>query len=142
MTNTGLRQLDRSLASTKEWLGDVREDLHFEQEEDAYQALRAVLHVLRDRLSVEQAADLAAQMPLMISGVYYDGWRPAGKPVKIRSTEEFISMVAENLPESRRQDALRITKGVLRTVGKHVTKGEMDDVKSNMPESLRELFTG
>jgi uncharacterized protein (DUF2267 family) len=31
-----------------------------------------VLHALRDRLTVEEASDLAAQLPMLIRGLYYE----------------------------------------------------------------------
>ena len=43
----------------------------------AYRALRSVLHVLRDRLTPEQAVHLGAQLPLLVRGIFYDGWRIA-----------------------------------------------------------------
>ena len=36
---------------------------------EAYLALRATLHALRDRLTIEETAQLAAQLPMLISVV-------------------------------------------------------------------------
>ena len=38
-----------------------------------YRALRSVLHVLRNRLTPEQAVHLRAQLPLLVRGILYDG---------------------------------------------------------------------
>jgi uncharacterized protein (DUF2267 family) len=43
----------------------------------SYAALRPVLHALRDRLTVQEAADLAAQLPLLVKGIFFDGCRLA-----------------------------------------------------------------
>ena len=51
--------------------------------------LRAVLHALRDRLPVAEAAHLGAQLPMLVRGFYYDCWKPAGAPVRINTTQEF-----------------------------------------------------
>lgn len=31
------------------------------------------LHALQDRLTVQEGADLAAQLPLLVKGIFYDG---------------------------------------------------------------------
>ena len=36
----------------------------------AYRALRSVLHVLRNRLTPEQAVHLGAQLPLLVRGIF------------------------------------------------------------------------
>jgi uncharacterized protein (DUF2267 family) len=64
----------------------------------AYRALRSVLHVLRNRLTPEQAVHLGAQLPLLVRGIFYDGWRIAGKPSDERQPVEFATLVAADLP--------------------------------------------
>jgi uncharacterized protein (DUF2267 family) len=63
----------------------------------AYRALRATLHALRDRLTVEEVAQLGAQLPILVRGVYYEGWNPTGKPLKLRHKEEFLARIAHEL---------------------------------------------
>jgi len=41
-------------------------------ERRAYNALRAVLHALRDRLTTEEIAQFGAQLPTFVRGVYYE----------------------------------------------------------------------
>jgi len=74
---------------------------------DAYVALRATLHALRDRLPVEETAELAAQLPMLVRGVYYEGWDPTGKPVRERSLEGFLAGVAVELPIARTRSPSR-----------------------------------
>jgi uncharacterized protein (DUF2267 family) len=38
--------------------------------------LRATLHALRDRLIIDEVAQLSAQLPMLIRGLYYKGWDP------------------------------------------------------------------
>jgi len=137
---TGLRSLDRSVIETIEWLKEVKQELLYEDEQDAYQGIRAVLHALRDRLGVQQAAKLAAQMPMVLSGLFYEGWNPAGKPEKIRSSEEFRSRVAEGLPEDKKEEAGLIIKAVFKTMDGRISGGEMEDIKSNLPDNFEEFF--
>ncbi len=45
--------VDHSVQQINIWLKTLGEELHSEDRHDAYRALRAVLHVLRDRLTAE-----------------------------------------------------------------------------------------
>ena len=53
-----------TVQQTNIWVKTLGEELHVEDRHAAYMALRAVLHVLRDRLTAEQAVHLGAQLPL------------------------------------------------------------------------------
>lgn len=140
MSVTGLRSLDRSVIETIEWLKEVKQELLYEDEQDAYQGIRAVLHALRDRLDVQQAAKLAAQMPMVLSGLFYEGWNPVGKPEKIRSAEEFRSRVAGDLPGDKKDEAGLIIKAVFKTMEGRISSGEMEHIKSNLPDNFEEFF--
>ncbi len=53
------------------WLTDIMRRMDWDDRQRAWAALRAVLHVLRDRLSVDEAVALGAQLPLLVRGAYY-----------------------------------------------------------------------
>lgn len=69
-----------TVAETEEWLHDVRRAGGFDHERQAYAALRAVLHAIRDRLSLTDTARFAAQLPTLLRGLYFDGWHPDADP--------------------------------------------------------------
>jgi uncharacterized protein (DUF2267 family) len=75
MSATGLDVFDQTLQKTNIWLKEIMDDLGPDRQR-AYHALRAVLHTLRDRLTVEEAAHLSAQLPLLVRGIYFEGWHP------------------------------------------------------------------
>ena len=68
MSDTQVAALDHTVQQTNVWLKALGEELHIEDRHVAYNALRAVLHVLRDRLTPEQAVHLGAQLPLLVRG--------------------------------------------------------------------------
>ena len=51
--------IDRSVEKAHIWLNDLAEQLGTDDHRQAYRVLRAYLHALRDRLPVDEAAQLA-----------------------------------------------------------------------------------
>ncbi len=140
---TGIHALDTSLSKTKQWIHNLVEDLHFDSEEQGYAALRSVLHAVRDRLTVEEAAHLGAQLPIILRGVFYEMYQPADKPLKIRTRQEFLDEVAKELTarnDPKLRDPERITLGVFKVLAERVSQGEIDDVKQSMPKTVQELW--
>ncbi len=140
MTQTSLAAFDSTLQTTNIWLNDVLERLGWQDHHHAYQALRAVLHALRDRLPVDQAAAFAAQLPMLVRGFYYEGWHPHGKPVKERHKEEFLAHIAAAFRDDPEVDPERVARAVFQVVSKHVTGGEIEGVKRSLPAELRSLW--
>ena len=139
MTATGLAVFDRTIQTTNIWLDELMREMHWEDRQTAYQGLRAVLHTLRDRLTIDEASDLAAQLPLMVRGIFYEGWHPANKPLKVRSRDEFLQQVADRF-ERDPMDVERLTRACFKVLGEHVTAGEIQDVRSSLPAPIRQLW--
>ncbi|MCQ1537367.1 DUF2267 domain-containing protein [Methanosarcina sp. KYL-1] len=86
---TGVTNLDKSIELTNAWLNEILDQLQWQSKKSAYQALRGTLHTLRDRLRIEEAVQLSTQLPLVIKGVYYDGWTLRDKPEKLHKEFTF-----------------------------------------------------
>lgn len=140
MANTNVSHLNDSMQKTNEWLKMVAERLGTDDYEKAYQALRAVLHVLRDRLTIEEGADLAAQMPLILKGVFYDSFRPANLPVKIKTKEDFFSKVEANSRGFGDLDGALATMAVFEVIEEKISDGELADIQGNLPLNLKDLL--
>jgi uncharacterized protein (DUF2267 family) len=140
MSQSSLPPFDSTIQTTNVWLNDVLERLGWQDRYRAYHALRAVLHALRDRLAVDQVAGLAAQLPMLVRGFYYEGWHPHGKPLKERKKEEFLAHVAEAFRDDLTVDPERVTRVVFSVLSKHVTPGEIEGVKRCLPAELRTLW--
>jgi len=131
---------NHTLQQTSDWLSAIsasQESINSEQR--AYAALRAVLHQLRDRLTVEEATDLGAQLPLLVRGIYYEGWNPARTPEKVHR-DEFIFGVEEKLsghPEIKAEEAIHATFKVL---NERITPGEINHVVGMLPKDLQRLW--
>jgi uncharacterized protein (DUF2267 family) len=136
---TGVTNLDSSIDLVNVWLKDILDQLKWQSKNSAYQALRGTLHALRDRLPMEEAVQLAAQLPLLIKGVYYDGWTPRDKPEKFKK-EEFARRVHSQFEFDPDLNPAEIIRAVLRVMYRHMGEGELGDVRSNMPAEIQEWF--
>ena len=139
MSATGLEVFDETLHKTNIWLKELAQTLGPDRQR-AYQALRAVLHCLRDRLTVEEAAQLGDQLPMLVRGIYYEAWRPAGKPDKIRSREEFLARIAAKLVPTRPINPEQAARAVFEVLERHVTPGEIRHVVDELPRDIRSLW--
>jgi uncharacterized protein (DUF2267 family) len=141
MSMTGLDVFDRTIHKTNNWLNELMEILGWHDRHKAYLALRVTLHALRDRLTVEEGAQLGAQLPMLIRGFYYEGWDPTGKPLKVRHKEEFLARVEEQFSGDDQVDAEQVARAVFTLLSNRITEGEIEDVKHVLPAELRELWT-
>jgi len=140
MSSTGIKIFDTTLQKTFVWLNAIMDETGIENSQQAYSALRAVLHAIRDRLMVDEAIDLGAQLPMLIRGFYYEGWTRSGKPLKYRHKEDFFAEVSKNLPGLSDDDMELTIQAVFKVLTHHVTDGEIDQVKHQLPAGVRELW--
>jgi uncharacterized protein (DUF2267 family) len=122
------------------WLAELESDLGWSDTQHSYVALRATLHCLRDRLSVDEAADLSAQLPLVVRGIYFEGWNPSATPVRIRDLDAFLAPIAAALVWEPAPDAERVARAVFALLARHVSRGEIEDVIGSLPAEIRDLF--
>jgi uncharacterized protein (DUF2267 family) len=132
--------IERSVHKTNEWVADMAEELGTEDREEAWRLLRAYLHALRDRLTVDEAAQLAAQFPHMIRGVFYEGFDPSRRPEKIRDRETFLARIAERAQLGDPEEAAGAAVAGTAVLRRHVSEGEIDDVLSQLPAEIRETL--
>jgi uncharacterized protein (DUF2267 family) len=124
------------------WIKDMMAALGTTDEHKAVHALRAGLQALRDRLSVDQAAQLSAQLPLIIRGMFFEGWDPSDTPLRIRHRAEFLSLVREKYAPREDAPAEDILRSVFRVLDKHIAPGEVGHLMVTLPEELVAMVGG
>jgi len=140
MSATGLKVFDTTLQKTNHWLNDLMQLLDWHDRHKSYLALRVTLHALRDRLTVEEAAQLAAQLPMLVRGFYYEGWNPRGKPEKERHEEQFLARIAHHFRDDESVDAEQVARAVFTVLAINVSEGEIEDIRLILPTALRRLW--
>jgi uncharacterized protein (DUF2267 family) len=140
MSRTAFLPFESTLQKTDAWLDELMEDLGTNDRHRAYQALRLVLHALRDHLTVDEVADLGAQLPMLVRGLYYEGWRPSGKPLRDRSKQSFLSAIAVACRDDPELFPEAAAWAVFKLLERHVSAGEIRDVWHILPHEIRTLW--
>ncbi len=132
--------IERNVEKAHIWLKELSHEFGDEDHQYAYRALRAVLHALRDRLPVDVAAKLAAQLPTFIRGVYYEDWDPSRTPLPIHDVDAFLDRVAREGRMAGETEASLAVTAVARVLRRHVSTGEIDEVLTVLPDKFRVLI--
>ena len=140
MKPTGHTAIDQAPQVVAEWINLLCDDLEWHEKGRAYLLLSETLQTIRDYLGVDEAADLAAQLPLIVRGIYYTGWNPSKTPVQPRGKSEFLGRVAGKFSKQPLENPERAVAAVFDLLRRKISMGEIDQVSNAMPGPLRELW--
>jgi uncharacterized protein (DUF2267 family) len=138
MSVTGVHSIDSSITRTNSWLADVADSLGVDDRRLAFRIARAWLHVLRDHLTVDAAAGFGTELTEVLRGVYYEGWKPAGVPVR-SSASEYATRFAH---QARiRDEQVPAAAGVITGVARrHMAPDAVERALAMLPPNIRELL--
>jgi uncharacterized protein (DUF2267 family) len=136
---TGVPAIDETINKTNHWLEEIARIAGYEDHRRAYVSLRAVLHALRDRLDVEVAAHLSAQLPLLVRGVFYENWDPTRVPVRM-SLDEFLDRIEVEGKLKGRSEAEDAARVVTTTLWSELSPGMVGHLLAVLPEEYRQIF--
>ncbi|NRP69555.1 hypothetical protein ILFOPFJJ_00427 [Ensifer psoraleae] len=136
MSASGVAAFDKTLQVTNTWLDDIMKQQGPDRQV-AWHILGAVLHTIRDRLPADLSAHLAAQLPLLVRGAYYEQYEPSKQPMRLHSLDEFLTQVKEELAFTRPKDAVQTVFGVL---SHYLDPGQVAKVRESLPEDIRALW--
>lgn len=142
MSQRGLSVFDETVQQTNIWLKELMEELGWEDRHRAYLGLRLVLQAVRDHLGVNEAAHLGAQLPMLVRGFYYEGWRPARVPDHNRSVDDFLARIGDGFrqnPGDEYIDPAVLAAAVFAVLRRRITGGEFDQVMHALPKAIRKL---
>lgn len=117
------------------WLAAVGERLGTDDRRFTHRVLRAWFHTVRDRLGVNTAAHLSAQLPELMRGEFFEGWIPAEVPVR----HDVGSFVEQFTRESGvpAAEAMPLAGAVTDALTTLCSPGTIDHVCAQLPVHLR-----
>ena len=137
---TGIDVLEKSEQETNIWLNEIGERLDTADRRKAFNALRATLHAVRDRVGADNALHLAAQLPLLIKGLFFENWRPSETPTREREKDTFLANVDAEVRRGIGVDPEQAVKAVLEVLADHIDGAEMEKLRRLFPENMRDLW--
>lgn len=122
----------------EEFISEVQVRAGLASPDEAEQATGAVLRTLGERLSGGETDDLAAQLPPGVGHHVTDGARSETNARPFSVTEFFERVSARegvDLPVASQH-----AQGVMQVLQQAVTKGELDDIRSQLSRDFGSLF--
>lgn len=138
---------DQYAQEGNEFLNKLANELGYpEEKERTGIILKAVMHSLRDRLTISESLDLLAQLPMFLKAVYVDNWKYLEKPLQLKTEEDFLEYVKVMQAQFGEQkfdweiSTADIVKTHMTMLSQYVSEGEMDHIIDQMPKEIKPLF--
>ncbi|MEV4239117.1 MULTISPECIES: DUF2267 domain-containing protein [unclassified Nocardia] len=129
-----------AVQTAHDWLRTVADSLDTDDRAFAYRALRAWLHTVRDRIGVSSSAHLAAQLPEILRGAYYEGWVPSHVPVRHGSTEFLRQFARESGVDE--DEVGPVAGAVTAALSDLFSPGQLDRMFAVLPMQLYGVLCG
>ena len=136
----GLEVLDSTTHLTHEWINELAGRLSWGDRRQVLQLLRLTLAGIRDHVSHEEAAQFAAQLPMLVRGLFYEGWRPAETPKHDRSRAGFLEAFDKHLGRDLEYRGEADIAEVFRMLEARISPGEIRDIRDGLPAEIRALW--
>ncbi len=115
---------------------------------NACRILRAVLHAIRNHLTVEESLQMIAQLPMMVKALYVDQWHVPQHTKRIHHVNQFLDEIRECDKEQAGYDfgndesAAKAVKAVFRTLNYYISAGEFEDITALLPAEIKDFIIG
>jgi len=140
MSAKGLEVIDHTVHLTHEWINELTERLSWSSQRDALRLFRVTTAAVRDHLGPDEVAQFAAQLPLLIRGMFYEGWVPSSTPMKDRRLQTFVDGIEEHVGSVLDYRGPEDISTVFKLLNARISQGEIADVRASLPEAIRDLW--
>jgi uncharacterized protein (DUF2267 family) len=131
---------ERTTHEAHEWVNELAGRTGWSNEREVLRLLRTVLTRIRDHLPVNEMAQFSAQMPLVLRGMFFEGWQPKLTPVHERHAADFVASIEERVGDVIDYQGQADIKAVFNVINARISRGEVADVRACLPEELRDLW--
>jgi uncharacterized protein (DUF2267 family) len=131
-----LKGVQRTYEQVNEWVNAMSKKYEYKDINEAFALLKATLCTLRDRLPVNEAVHLGAQLPVLLRGYYYEDWVNNKVPTKEHDASAFFSAIRNKLTGYDELNVEAAAPSVLKIIFDKIDQAEIQDVKDNLPKEI------
>jgi len=122
------------------FMNDFMQIAMLETHHRSYATLRAVLHVFRDHLSVEDALRFAEILPAVLRAIFVENWHPAAEPPPFPDRATLIQEVKANRRDHNLASETSISE-VAAALRRNVGNADLDRVLAALPPGAIAYWT-
>ena len=136
---------DKQCQEANHFIKDLAMQLGTPEDIDhAVRVLRYVFRALRRRLVPDESLHIVSQLPLILKGIYVDGWNIYEPLSEAKTFDEFLYDIRNN---ERKADvdftnydlAKKKISAVFNALKKIISGGELDHFRDELPKELAEM---
>ena len=140
MCSGQIHVFERTTHEAHDWVNDLAGRIGWSGERDVLRLLRAVLCRIRDHLQINEMAQLSAQLPIMLRGMFYEGWQPKNMQLRERKAEDLIAAIEARVGDVLDYRGAEDIVAVFALLNARISRGEIADVRANLPAELKEMW--
>jgi uncharacterized protein (DUF2267 family) len=125
--------------TTQTFYRTVTKTSHQDDRAVVERATAAVLHALRDRLTMNEADQVFAQLPEDLKVVWASGEGAVRAPIKM-DRDAFYARVGREARLSSQRETRWMILAVFAAIKEQISPGEAEDVMAQLPKDLKELW--
>lgn len=138
--NPNAHAFDADIQEANVWIKSINRRINIGDPHAARHALRAVLHALRNRVGPAAAVGLAAQLPLLVRGLFFEGWRPAAPATDETTREGFFAHVTQCMGPGWLLPPDDAVAAVFHTMRVQLDAGEVAKLCKTLPRAIADLW--
>lgn len=130
----------------RHFLNALADDMGYPEDKPrAARVLRAVIHCLRDELTIEESVQLMAQLPMFLKAIYVDQWRAHPKKSKARHLKDFYQRIMDydkiaTAKDFQSYEEVEVAVSVVfLQLRPFISKGEWEDIRAVLPKELKSI---
>jgi uncharacterized protein (DUF2267 family) len=130
-------ELVGALNVTRAWIADLKRRLGWHESSTTFYVMLGCLHGLRDALPKQEAVHLGLALPVLLRGLYFDGWRPSGRSSGAKRRAAFLERIHDRVQRDPAVDPDHAARAVLAMLSKRLAAAELENAKAATPHDLK-----
>lgn len=138
-------ELEKYIHETHDYINRLAEDLgHPEEQRRVMIIWRAVMHTIRDRITISESMDLISSLPMILKGMYTMGWKYHETPPLEYETMEQMKTRVKAFQNQYGESEFDWGKGTdeiisitLDSLERYFSDGQMEHIQNQLPQEVK-----